>query len=62
MHRQIGQVVEGVNTAREIIRLAEKHQVEMPICEQVCQVVHEGRDPRQAAAELLARDQKSERV
>jgi len=62
MHQQIGQVVEGVNTAREIIRLAEKHQVEMPICEQVCQVVHEGRDPRQAAAELLARDQKSERA
>lgn len=56
----IGQVVEGAATAREALRLARRHAVEMPITEQVDQVLHQGQDPRQAVEILLARDLKSE--
>jgi glycerol-3-phosphate dehydrogenase (NAD(P)+) len=56
----IGQVVEGTVTAREIMRLARQHGVEMPITEQVNQVLHQGLRPRQAVEALLARDLKPE--
>ena len=56
----IGQVVEGVVTAREVARRAEKFGVEMPIVEQVRRVVDEGLAPLDAVRNLLARDQKPE--
>ncbi|GMR08687.1 MAG: NAD(P)H-dependent glycerol-3-phosphate dehydrogenase [Gammaproteobacteria bacterium] len=59
---EIGQVVEGFQTAREIHALAREHQVDMPICEQVYQVLHHGRDPRHAGAELLSRALKPEAI
>lgn len=56
----IGQVVEGAVTAREALRLAQRHGVEMPITEQVDRVLHHGQNPRQAVEILLARDPKPE--
>jgi glycerol-3-phosphate dehydrogenase (NAD(P)+) len=56
----IGQVVEGAATAREIIRLAQRYGVEMPITEQVDNVLHQGQEPRRAVEILLARDPKPE--
>lgn len=56
----IDQVIEGAETVQEISRLAAKHQVEMPITEQVNRVLHEHRDPRQAVESLLAREPKPE--
>lgn len=56
----IGQVVEGVRTAREVYALAEESGVEMPITEQVYRVLYEGRDPRRAVQVLLEREQKPE--
>jgi glycerol-3-phosphate dehydrogenase (NAD(P)+) len=56
----IGQVVEGAATAREALRLAQRYGVEMPITEQVDQVLHHGQNPRQAVEILLARDPKPE--
>ena len=32
--REIGQVVESVQTADEVMRLAERHGIELPIAEQ----------------------------
>ena len=58
----IAQVVEGAATAREALRLALHHQVEMPITEQVDQVLHHGQNPRRAVEMLLARDPKPETV
>lgn len=58
----IGQVVEGATTAREVLRLARQHQVDMPITEQVDRVLHHGQNPRQAVESLLARDPKPETV
>ena len=57
---EIGQVVEGVSTAEEVWRLAQRHQVEMPISEQVYGIICQGRDPNRSVRELLAREQKSE--
>ena len=56
----IGQVVEGAATAREALRLARQHRVEMPITEQVDRVLHHGQNPRRAVESLLARDPKPE--
>lgn len=56
----IGQVVEGINTSREAAELASTHRVEMPITEEVFNVIHQAKDPRLAVADLLARSQKTE--
>ncbi len=53
---KIGEVVEGVGTAREVKRLADRHAVEMPICEHVYRVLHEGLAPLEAVHLLLARE------
>lgn len=58
--REIGQIVEGVPTAREVMRLAKARGVEMPISEQVCCVLREGKNPRAAVQSLLQREQKAE--
>lgn len=57
---EIGQVVEGFNTAREVMQLARQYRVEMPISEQVFRVLHEGLAPQQAVQNLLSRDIRSE--
>jgi len=48
-------VAEGVNTCRSVRRLAERHEVEMPICEAVHRVLFEGQDAREAAEQLMSR-------
>lgn len=58
----IGQVVEGVPTAREIMHVANERGIDMPITEQVCRVLYEGRAPRDAVQALLNREQKAETV
>ena len=57
---KIGQVVEGVNSAAEVQRLATLHQINMPITEQVNGIIHKGWDPVEGVARLLAREQKAE--
>ncbi len=53
-------VAEGVRTSRSVYDLSRKLQVEMPICEQVYHVLHEGRPAAEAVRQLLARDPKQE--
>lgn len=57
---EIGQVVEGIKTAEEVWRLAQRHEVEMPIAEQVYGIIHKGWDPYQCVRDLLSREQKHE--
>jgi len=57
---QLNGVAEGVDTVSGALQLASKHGVEMPIAEQVEAVVHAGRPPLDAVAELMARVQKDE--
>ncbi len=56
----IGQVVEGVLAARAVREVATRAQVEMPICEQLFRVVHEGLAPKAAVKELMTRALKPE--
>jgi glycerol-3-phosphate dehydrogenase (NAD(P)+) len=56
----INQVVEGLQAAREVHNLATKIGVEMPITEQVYDVLYADKSPRDAVHDLLAREQKAE--
>jgi glycerol-3-phosphate dehydrogenase (NAD(P)+) len=57
---RIGQEVEGVHAAQEFHVLAQRYQVEMPISEQVYQVLYQGQEPKAAVHLLLERRQKAE--
>ncbi|MBQ2626911.1 MAG: NAD(P)-dependent glycerol-3-phosphate dehydrogenase [Eubacterium sp.] len=58
--REVQQVVEGVYSARAAKQLAAKYQVEVPIIDQVCAVLFEGKDPAEAVRDLMIRDKKVE--
>lgn len=57
---EIGQVVEGFRNTKEVSMLAKRLGVEMPIVEQVYQVLYENKSAQKAAQELLARTPKTE--
>ena len=56
----IGQVVEGYRNTKEVYMLAQKAGVEMPIVEQIYQILYLGKPALEGAMALLARDPKSE--
>lgn len=58
--KQVNMVVEGVYSARAAVELGQKYQVELPIIEQVYQILFEGKDPKEAVNALMLRDQKVE--
>lgn len=58
--RKVNMVVEGINAAKSVKILGEKYGVEMPITEQACKIVFEGKDPKVAVLELMGRNKKSE--
>ena len=53
---EIGQAIEGVRSAAQIGRLAERHGVEMPIVDAVVRVLAEEVRPSEAVEALLARE------
>ena len=57
-----GAVAEGVRNAVSIHELAERHKIEMPICNAVYQVLHEGISCAQALKQLLERDRPDEEM
>ncbi|MEW5682434.1 MAG: NAD(P)H-dependent glycerol-3-phosphate dehydrogenase [Pseudomonadota bacterium] len=59
MH-SIGQVVEGYRNAKEVFNLAQRVGVEMPITEQIYQVLYQGKDVKLAALDLLGREKRDE--
>lgn len=58
--KEIGQVVESVQTANEVMRIAAKHGLDLPITEQVSRVLNEEITPAEGLKALLAREQKPE--
>jgi glycerol-3-phosphate dehydrogenase (NAD(P)+) len=58
--REIGQVVESIQTADEVMRLADRHGVELPIAMNVRDVLHGDITPAEGLARLMAREQKAE--
>lgn len=57
---KIGQAIEGIKTAQEVTELAKTYVVEMPITEQVTQVLNGDIDPGQAVQILLTREPRAE--
>lgn len=57
---EIGQAVEGYRNTKEVFELAKRYQVEMPIVEQIYEVLYQGKDPMQASQDLLARARTTE--
>lgn len=56
----VGMVVEGINALPAILRLAEKYNVELPICMAVNAIVNGGADTRETVNSLMMRDPKDE--
>jgi glycerol-3-phosphate dehydrogenase (NAD(P)+) len=58
--REIGQVVEGVLTTNEVVRLASRHGLDLPISAAVHAVLHGAATPIDALHALMARERKAE--
>ena len=57
---EVKMVVEGVYSAKAAMELSKKYEVELPIIEQVNQVIFEGKNAADAVSELMLRDKKLE--
>jgi glycerol-3-phosphate dehydrogenase (NAD(P)+) len=53
-------VAEGVGTTRSIHKLARKHHIEMPMCDEIHSVLYRNKDPKQAIVDLMSRKLKRE--
>jgi len=53
-------VAEGVATSKSAYELSKKHNVEMPIVEQIFRVINENKNPVDAVRELMTRTLKAE--
>lgn len=51
---------EGVRTARVVHEIAEKEGLNMPICEEVYQILYQGKEPKCCTNDLMLRDLKKE--
>ncbi len=51
---------EGIRTAKVVHDLAQKEHIDMPICEEVYQILYEGKEPALCARDLMLRDLKKE--
>uniref|UniRef100_A0A450T9S9 Glycerol-3-phosphate dehydrogenase [NAD(P)+] n=1 Tax=Candidatus Kentrum sp. FW TaxID=2126338 RepID=A0A450T9S9_9GAMM len=58
--RDIGQVIEGVDSTHVVVNLAHRHNIEMPIAEQVHKVLFEHTPPIDAVDALLSRSARPE--
>lgn len=58
--REIGQVVEGVLTTNEVMRLASRQGLDLPISAAVHSVLHGAATPADALRALMARERKAE--
>lgn len=58
--KAIGQVVEGYRNAKEVLALSNRYKVEMPITEQIYQVLYQNKNAHEAALALFGRMQKGE--
>ncbi|MDR4516047.1 MAG: NAD(P)-dependent glycerol-3-phosphate dehydrogenase [Nitrosomonas sp.] len=57
---ELGHVAEGVYTAQAVLDLSRKLNVDMPITEAVCSILHEGTPARTVVERLLNREPKAE--
>jgi len=60
VRKEIGQAIEGIKTTREVVDLARKHNVEVPISEQVYRVLYENCPIEEVVQVLLSRSSSQE--
>jgi glycerol-3-phosphate dehydrogenase (NAD(P)+) len=53
--REMIMVAEGVPTSKAVMKLAQQHQVEMPICEVVYDILYHEKSPREGIRDLMTR-------
>ncbi len=58
--KEVHQVVEGVFCAKAAMQLANKYNVEIPIIQQINDVLFAGKDPKDGIRDLMLRDRKQE--
>jgi glycerol-3-phosphate dehydrogenase (NAD(P)+) len=57
---ELGQVAEGVMTARSAYNLGRKAGIDMPITREVYAIIYEGKPVPEALRDLLGRERKAE--
>ena len=57
---EVKMVVEGVYSAKAAVGLAEKYEIQLPIIEQVNEVLFHGKKADEAVKDLMLRDKKIE--
>lgn len=57
---EMAMVAEGVTTTESAFQLAVRHQIEMPITDEVYRILFQGKDPRVATHRLMTRETKHE--
>lgn len=57
---EVGMVVEGIKTTESAYELSKFYNIEMPITEQIYQVIYNGVDPKEAVVRLMSRRKKNE--
>jgi len=60
--RKMKMVAEGVETVKSAFRLSKKLNVDMPITQQVYDVLYQGKSPKRAVADLMTRSLKAEKI
>ena len=50
---ELGEVAEGVPTAKALYKLAKEHEIYLPIAYEVYAMIEKGKDPRQSVRDLL---------
>ena len=58
--KEVGMVVEGVNTAEAAYELSKKYDTSMPIVEEANRILFEGKNPKEAVNDLMTREKKAE--
>ena len=58
--KEVKMVVEGIYSAKAALALAKKYEVEMPIIEAVNSVLFENKSAKEAVADLMQRDKRTE--
>ncbi len=53
-------VAEGIYTTEAVYKFSQKHGIDMPITEKVYEILYQGKNPRDAVYELMAREPKPE--
>lgn len=60
--KEMKMVAEGVTTTLSARKLADDYKIEMPICEQMYEILYKNKDPRQALKDLMKRKLKEEKI